>query len=995
MRARVLISFVVVLLASVALVSASGAATTKAQKVTRIDVSTRLAVVHYLRSIHVNPKGAVIERGVRNYAGAHCPGKGWTCASTKHTVVQIARHGGKNRFRCSSSHCVVVQISGVARGVYVPGRQLASTGAKGGGGSTATCIKTGSGATTGTGQTCTISQSGSGPNTAGVYENTQKVSGLTQTAQYTALITQQSSGSNLNRACVTQIINLDGSTSNTNGKPTTANLQAHQSITIRQDNSGNGTNSAQYAATSTGACDTSSTSTLTQSQTLSSTITATGPITQNEDTSYAPCGDGVTGDYANLCLDIEQNQSAGFKCTSSTSCPSSTTNTAIFTQNSTQNEVANATKGASGTAVNQTQTNPVCDPTNPNIPANCVFPGGLVGTVNQDSSGVSTATPTQTETQCEDAATSGLSATNCSPTPTPPDSPNIPNLTQKQYGPVGVGSVRHNHRGRVLFSHGKGLGHAKQTGNAGDSYTITQTSTQNADKGAFQQNFGQADCNTAGFCTATQTTTVNGGTPVQDGYTASAIGNLVINCPTGTTCQGTAPPAPTSVTGPPTNPYFSSSAPFTITDSATGGVTFLCKIDGGPPNGVIDNCSSDTPFFQGYGAHTIQVAATDAFGNVSAYVPANPISWTNVPPAPVIDSGPANGSTTESKSPKFTFHDSDTSLSFVCSQDGTTYTACSPGGTGSGEQDYAGPLALGTQNFYVEATDGHSHFSSPVSRQWTILPTCDAGTGNALAAYNPLPLDVTHCGPASEGFEANADNEFGDLVTLDTTGGTSLQSLTVDLQSYGCGDSGNWYTGTTDPCTTTPGKTFTVPGGITATIYSVTPDGGVGSVIASSTINPQIPYRPSADPTNCPGGVSGVEAGGQWYDPLAQKCRYSVSDLVTFNNWTFANGTPTFSNGDQVIWTVQFDTTDAGYAPIGTKACNSLDQGCGYDSLNVGATSFNNAPYAGADPSEDTAFRSYDTTYGGTVVPLGRDPNWTGFRPLGEIVLGAPPPPPQ
>jgi hypothetical protein len=190
---------------------------------------------------------------------------------------------------------------------------------------------------------------------------------------------------------------------------------------------------------------------------------------------------------------------------------------------------------------------------------------------------------------------------------------------------------------------------------------------------------------------------------------------------------------------------------------------------------------------------------------------------------------------------------------------------------------------------------------------------------------------------------------------------------------------------------TTPGETFTVPGGITATIYSANPDGSVGSVLATSTINPQIPYRPSADPINCPGGVSGVEVGSQWYDPLAQACRYSISDLVTFNNWTFANGTPNFTNGEQVIWTVQYNTTHAGYQPIGPNTtCFTSAVGCGYDSLNVGIKSFPNAPYAGNDPNEDVAYRSYNPNYGNTLVPLGPDPGWTGFRPLGEIALGNP-----
>ena len=128
-------------------------------------------MIHYLRSIHVNPKGAVIQRGLRNYAGAHCPGKHWTCVGTRHTVVQIAKRGGQNRFMCRSSKCVVVQLAGVSHGVYIASRSLASTAAAGKGNS-AVCIKTGSGATTGSGQSCVISQSGSCLNTAVVYEST-------------------------------------------------------------------------------------------------------------------------------------------------------------------------------------------------------------------------------------------------------------------------------------------------------------------------------------------------------------------------------------------------------------------------------------------------------------------------------------------------------------------------------------------------------------------------------------------------------------------------------------------------------------------------------------------------------------------------------------------------------------------------------------------------------------------------------------------------------
>lgn len=504
MRARVLFSLVGALIVAVALVSASGAATTKAQRTTKINVSTRAAVVHYLRSIHVNPKGAVIQRGARNYAGAQCPGSGWTCAGTRHTVVQIAKRGGQNRFVCRSSRCAVVQFAGVSNGVYIAGRHLASTAAAKKG-NTATCIKT-----TGLGASCSITQSGGG--TAIVWEDAGKLTGLTQTALYTASIAQ-TSGSVENIACVHQSINIDGSTKNTSSSGATVTLEAHQSIIIKQD-SASGNNTAENASNpSTGVyqCDPTA---LSQSQKLTSTATSKGPITQNEDKALSACPDGVSGDNANLCLKIDQNQGIS---------GASGTNTASFDQESTQSAIANT----SGT-VSQTQSS-IC-------PGSCPAPGGLVGTVNQDSTGVSTANATQNETQCEDAATSGL--TSCG-TADPDYSEAPSSLTQKQYGPVGVGKFRHNHRGRRLSGHLKGLGMATQTGgNSGDMFTITQTSTQDTDQGSgsTQQNFGQADCSTDGNCTATQNTNING-TQSTNTQSGSNI-NTSTNC-TGSSCTST------------------------------------------------------------------------------------------------------------------------------------------------------------------------------------------------------------------------------------------------------------------------------------------------------------------------------------------------------------------------------------------------------------------------------------------------------------------------
>jgi hypothetical protein len=468
-----IISLCGAIVAAIALVSVSGASAAKSHKIAGIDVSSRASIVHYLRSIHVNPKGVVIQRGRRNYAGPRCPGPAWTCARTMHTVVQIAGPGAMNRFRCTTTRCAVVQIAAAAA---KPNK--------------AVCIRQ-----TGLTQSCTINQSGAGPNMATVYENAATGSGLTQTASSKASITQLATGtsaSNSNTACVTQNVVIDGSTTAPRGTPVTVTLEAHQSVTIKQDVLGNGANSAQYGADSSGNCLTSP---LAQNQTLRSTANGSGSITQNENDALIACGDGVSGDYANMCLDIEQNQGSGKGVAGGS-------NNATFTQTNSLSAIANTT----GTSVSQTQSS-IC----PDPPGDCVMPGGLVGTVNQDSTGVSTASATQTETQCEDAAVSGL--TTCETND--PDASEAPSsLTQTQYGPEGVWKARNSHRGRQFYSTFKGLGAATQTGNDGDTFTISQSSKQDNDQGSgsTQMNNVKGDCHTPGNCTATQTITVDGQT---------------------------------------------------------------------------------------------------------------------------------------------------------------------------------------------------------------------------------------------------------------------------------------------------------------------------------------------------------------------------------------------------------------------------------------------------------------------------------------------------
>jgi hypothetical protein len=510
MRLKALLSLAGALIAAVALVSASGAATTKAQKVTKINVSTRAAVIHYLRSIHVNAKHAVIQRGAHNYAGASCPGKHWACAKTRHTVVQIAKRGGVNRFACKSAKCVVVQLSGVAHGAYIAGRRLASAAASGGG-NKAQCLKT-----NGLTQSCSINQLSTTVNNQAIIVETSGsvIKGLNESASYTAAVMQTASSSGSNTACVFQDVMLDGSTSVKKGD-VNVSLEAHQSVTIKQD-SLSGSNTAESATSeSPWGCVSAP---VTQNQSLTSTVTGPGAITQNENAQQ---------NGANMDLLINQNQSGGYFGLASG------TNSGDFTQTSNLQAIANTQTGP----VSQTQSSPDTN-TGPNPYS------GVVGTINQDSTSVSTSTATQNETQCEDAVNASTTPTTCDHADQDP--PGYP-LTQTQYGPLGLFKAPTHRQGPVHYVH-KGYGQSTQTGNSGDSMTINQTSTQDNDTGSGQQNTLEGDCSTPqvpdppGGCTVNQTTTINGQTTTnsQSGSDLSGIG---INC-TGSECTQTPPPGP-------------------------------------------------------------------------------------------------------------------------------------------------------------------------------------------------------------------------------------------------------------------------------------------------------------------------------------------------------------------------------------------------------------------------------------------------------------------
>ena len=170
-----------------------------------------------------------------------------------------------------------------------------------------------------------------------------------------------------------------------------------------------------------------------------------------------------------------------------------------------------------------------------------------------------------------------------------------------------------------------------------------------------------------------------------------------------------APPVPT-IDSHPADPTNQTSADFGFSDTQSA-VRFECQLDGG----AFAACTSPQHYGPlAGGQHTFAVRAIDTTGNQSA---AASFSWTidtTPPPAPTIDSHPADS--TSATDAHFVFSDSEQGVSFRCRLDGADFAAC------AGPQDYTA-LAQGQHTFDVKAIDAAGNQSDPTSFSWTIDTT--------------------------------------------------------------------------------------------------------------------------------------------------------------------------------------------------------------------------------------------------------------------------------
>jgi hypothetical protein len=241
--------------------------------------------------------------------------------------------------------------------------------------------------------------------------------------------------------------------------------------------------------------------------------------------------------------------------------------------------------------------------------------------------------------------------------------------------------------------------------------------------------------------------------------------------------------------------------------------------------------------------------------------------------------------------------------------------------------------------------------------------------GPAAAASNPGYNSIPATLPGnviSVGFEATSTSEFGDLITL---GGTDRARadlpVTVVMSIWACQRGGE------ATCDTTPGAIFNQP--LTLTIYNVNNAGAIpaaGTQVLQTTQTFDLPYRPSRDAS----GHCDASGFYPWYSVAEDHCYSGLAHEVTFI-------LP--AGGDlpsELIWSIAFNTNTHGYNPVGTSGP--------YDSLNVGAQTFDGEPSFGTDNEPDGAFvnSTWSGGYGdGGAAGMGTfrdDTGWSGYRPL-------------
>jgi hypothetical protein len=192
---------------------------------------------------------------------------------------------------------------------------------------------------------------------------------------------------------------------------------------------------------------------------------------------------------------------------------------------------------------------------------------------------------------------------------------------------------------------------------------------------------------------------------------------------------------------------------------------------------------------------------------------------------------------------------------------------------------------------------------------------------------NPLPASIP-----SESYEATATSEFGAHVVFAGTERT-LGSVTVVVNDWA-------YESEYEAVGTSTG--YYVP--MTMNLYNVAPGGGVGSVLASVTVNQLVPWRAEPSPASCPGS-----ANNAWLAPDGCHNGENFTETFDFTGVTVPN---------ELIFGLAYNTEHYGLSPTGVAGP--------YNSLNFAVAS---AVYIGSNPEPGVQYQN--TSNSGLLASSG------------------------
>ena len=323
--------------------------------------------------------------------------------------------------------------------------------------------------------------------------------------------------------------------------------------------------------------------------------------------------------------------------------------------------------------------------------------------------------------------------------------------------------------------------------------------------------------------------------------------------------------------------------------SADGTAGFECKLD----SGSFAACTSPAAYSGlSQGAHSFEVRAKDAAGNVDASPATRNFTVDTQAPNTTIDSGPSGP--TNNASPSFGFSSTEGGSTFECRLDSGSFAAC------TSPESYAG-LTEGAHSFEVRATDPAGNTdATPATRNFTVdtqAPDTTIDSGPSGLTNDASPSFGFSSTEGGSSFECKLDSgSFETCTSPKSYSGLSQGPHTVEVRA-------------TDPA----GNTDASPATRNFTVDTIAPSLVINSGPSGPTTTPSPSFGFTAE-----GGSTvscSIETGSPSFGPCSGAGSHSPAAPLADNSYSFrvraidAAGNQTTASRDFAVDTAAPNTT--------------------------------------------------------------------------------------